>query len=131
MTNPLVSTVPELEAGGWTALTETMRMHVLGDLGTLSMDYIVIEPGAERTPVVHDHGAEILFLAEGQLDFYLDGEMFPLRAGQAVRIPPGTSHGSRNRSGQRVVIIAANSPAFDVRDERDTGEPLPGDQPIG
>ncbi len=120
-----VSTVPNLDDGSWSSLTADMRMHVLGNLGSLSMDYLVIEPGAIRTPVVHKTGSEILYIVSGELDLFLDGEMFKIRAGDGISIPPGMSHGSRNNSGERVIMIAANSPAFTLADEFETGEPLP------
>ena len=118
-------TVPALDAEGWTDLTDTMPMVTLGDVGTLSMDYVVIEPGSVRTPVYHEHLDEIVFLVSGELEFFLDGKMFMLRAGQAVRIPRGMKHGSRNSCGQHVVMIAADSPAFSPDDEHETGEELP------
>ncbi|MFC4506705.1 MULTISPECIES: cupin domain-containing protein [Streptomyces] len=106
-------------------LTPTMSMRTLGDLGTLSMDYLEIHPGSVRTPVVHDDGEEILYLLNGELEFILGTDTFTLSAGQAVAVPRGTPHGSTNRSGQTVRMLAANSPAFRPEQERAFGQLAP------
>ncbi|WP_340375715.1 cupin domain-containing protein [Streptomyces sp. SS7] len=122
MTRPLPGQVPP-GADGMVWLTETMSMRTLGDLGTLSMDYLEIHPFAVRTPVVHDDGEEILYLIDGELEFTLGTTTFTLTAGQAVAVPRGTPHGSVNRSGQLVRMLAANSPAFRADQERTASPP--------
>jgi quercetin dioxygenase-like cupin family protein len=116
---------PPPDPDGTVWLTPTMSMRTLGDLGTLSMDYLEIHPGAVRTPVVHDDGEEILYLLDGELEFTLGTTTFTLTAGQAVAVPRGTPHGSTNRSGQMVRMLAANSPAFRAEDERPTDQSPP------
>lgn len=117
--------LPSPGPDGTVWLTDTMSMRTLGDLGTLSMDYLEIHPGAVRTPVVHDDGEEILYLLDGELEFTLGTATFTLTAGQAVAVPRGTPHGSTNRSGQTVRMLAANSPAFRPDQERATDQVPP------
>lgn len=94
-------------------LTPTMSMRRLADLGTLSMDYLEILPGAIRTPVTHADD-EILYLLDGELDLTIGTTTQTLTAGEAAPIPRGTAHGSVNRSGQTVRMLAVNTPAFRV-----------------
>jgi quercetin dioxygenase-like cupin family protein len=100
-------------------LTPTMAMRTLANLGTLSMDYLEIQPGAVRTPVVHDDGDEIVYILDGTLEFHLGDATFTVTTGDAVAVPRGTPHGSVNHSGCLVRMIAANTPAFRFEDERE------------
>lgn len=100
-------------------LTETMWMRNLADLGTVSMDFLEILPGAVRTPVVHDDCEEILYIVDGDLEMNLGDRTFPVTRGDAVAVPRHVPHGSVNRSGAAVHMLAVNSPAFRPEDEQE------------
>jgi quercetin dioxygenase-like cupin family protein len=62
---------------------------------------------------LHSHEqAEIYYVLEGEVLLHLDGAEHPLRAGSAVFIPGGTTHGLRNvgsRSARLFYTLAAGS----------------------
>jgi mannose-6-phosphate isomerase-like protein (cupin superfamily) len=103
-------------------LTPTMAMRTLARLAALSMDLLDIQPGGIRTPVVHDHCDEIIYVRDGTLEITVGGQVQELTEGQAIAIPRGTPHGSVNRTDQVVRLIAANSPAFEIADEREASD---------
>lgn len=100
-------------------LTETMSMINLATLEHLSLDRLSILPGSVRTPVLHDRTDEILYISEGELDVYVNQERRIMRAGDAWAVPRGAVHGSINNTADTVIMLALNSPAFDVSDYRD------------
>lgn len=104
-------------------LTETMSMRTLADLGTVSMDRLEILPGAVRTPVVHHECEEILYIESGELEMHLGDRTFMVGPGDAIPVPRGVPHGSVNRSGAPVVMIAVNAPAFRLEMEHEVEEP--------
>lgn len=98
-------------------LSSHMWMQNLVDLGTLSLDYLEIQPGSVRTPVVHDNCDELSYILSGELEFHLGEERRLLRAGDAIAVPRGVAHGSVNHGPHVVRMLAANSPAFRLEDE--------------
>ncbi len=52
---------------------------------------VILEPGP-RTPHLHPHSEEIVYVAEGRGRVWIDGVQHPVRSGSWVRIPPGTPH---------------------------------------
>ncbi|MEU9058347.1 cupin domain-containing protein [Streptomyces sp. NPDC048430] len=104
-------------------LTETMWMRNLADLGTVSMDFLEILPGAVRTPVVHDDGEEILYILSGELEMHLGDDKFPVTRGDVIPVPRHVPHGSINRSEAVVHMLAVNSPAFRPEDEKEAAPP--------
>ena len=65
------------------------------DLATqagVSMRIVCLAATPERRPHVHPSSAEVVFVAEGRGNLWLDGVRKPLRAGDSVLIPKGTPH---------------------------------------
>lgn len=100
-------------------LTESMWMRNLADLGTVSMDFLEILPGAVRTPVVHTDCEEILYILEGDLEMHLGDDTFDVTKGDAIAVARHVPHGSVNRSDRVVHMLAVNSPAFRPEDEQE------------
>ena len=64
----------------------------------------------------HRRLTEVYYVLEGEGQMELDGERYPVRAGMAVYIPPGTRH--RAVVGERpMVILNYVTPPFDAGDE--------------
>jgi putative monooxygenase len=55
-----------------------------------------IPPGERVAEHYHPYSEEFLYLVAGELTVDLDGEPYPLAAGDALLIPPGTRHRLRN-----------------------------------
>jgi uncharacterized cupin superfamily protein len=56
--------------------------------------------GGFRIPHWHEHLDEVFYVLEGEIEYLLDGEWRPARAGSAVFIPAGAVHAFRNASGR-------------------------------
>jgi anti-sigma factor ChrR (cupin superfamily) len=80
----------------------TMTWHnVSFDPATGRGSYLmVMAPGASSTPHRHD-GAEEFFVLEGEL-FDFDGQVY--RAGDFVRLEPGTTHTSLSPGGCKLLV---------------------------
>ncbi len=69
-----------------------------------------------RTHYHRDHTETYYFLeGEGQLE--LDGELYAVRPGMAVLIPPRVRHRAIVAPGQRMKILNIVMPPFDEADE--------------
>ena len=65
------------------------------DLATdagVSMRIVKLAAAPERRPHIHPHSAEVVFVAEGRGNLWLDGVRQRLQAGDSVLIPKGTPH---------------------------------------
>jgi mannose-6-phosphate isomerase-like protein (cupin superfamily) len=59
---------------------------------------------------VHDRYEETFHVIDGELEFTLGDESIVVRSGDFIRVPPGTRHGFRNKSGRPVPMIVTLSP---------------------
>ncbi|MEU7897739.1 cupin domain-containing protein [Nonomuraea sp. NPDC049152] len=56
---------------------------------------------------VHVHtNEEVLIIDEGEAEAFYDGQWQPVGPGAVILVPPGVSHGFRNRSGRKVRLHA-------------------------
>ncbi|HCB2860446.1 cupin domain-containing protein [Klebsiella aerogenes] len=61
---------------------------------------------------VHQHlHEEVIFVVSGVMDFMCDGQVTTLRAGQAIRIPPGQSHNITCHPDAQGVVVTAWTPS--------------------
>ena len=58
----------------------------------VSMRIVRLAAMPARRPHVHPSSAEVVFVAEGRGDLWLNGVRKPLQAGDSVLIPKGTPH---------------------------------------
>lgn len=60
----------------------------------------------------HRHGAieETFYVRKGSLEFLLDETVTTMKAGDFVRVPPGTRHGYANVSGEEVELLVSFHP---------------------
>ncbi len=61
-------------------------------------------------PHVHDDIDEVFVVRSGTLEFLLEADVTSLRAGDVVRVPPGTRHGYRNVSADPVELLVWFTP---------------------
>jgi quercetin dioxygenase-like cupin family protein len=62
-------------------------------------------PGTFVPPHSHPTQNEYLYILEGRLDFWLNGEETYATAGDTVRLPMGEPHGIFNKSGETVKCL--------------------------
>ncbi|MGH9405413.1 MAG: cupin domain-containing protein [Terriglobia bacterium] len=79
-----------------------------------SMGVSVLEPGGGQVPWHNQEQEEIYFVLEGSGEMCLGAEKAPLRAGQAVYIPPRVFHQLTNTGSTALRLIYCYGPAGDV-----------------
>lgn len=67
-------------------------------------------PGTFVPPHIHPLQEEYLYILEGRLDFWLDGEDVSASPGDTVRLPRGKPHGIFNKSDGTVTCLFWVSP---------------------
>ncbi|NNM74986.1 cupin domain-containing protein [Enterovirga aerilata] len=67
-------------------------------------------PGTFVPPHAHPTQDEYLYILEGRLDFWLDGEETSATPGDTVRLPMGKPHGIFNKSGETAKCLFWVSP---------------------
>jgi uncharacterized cupin superfamily protein len=76
-------------------------------------------PG-QTSPFVHDHRRheELYLFLDGEGQFQVDGEVFPVRAGTCVRVAPGGQRAWRNNGPRDLlfVVVQANVDSLTPQD---------------
>jgi len=107
----------------------------LGYGKSLSLAVATCQPGYHPAPQIHA-SEQINYIAEGELWFYVDGNAYHLKEGDAIRIPSGTAHWMWNRSDAPCTFYESNCPplaghtsdkvsAGDISNTPDAREALP------
>ena len=73
----------------------------------------MVDISEDARPHYHKMVTETYYVLEGEGHIELDGEKFPVRAGSAILIPPGTRH----RAVGKMRILNFPVPAYDPADE--------------
>ena len=61
-------------------------------------------------PHLHNSFEESFLIVEGEMEFFVNGEVKVLKAGESIDIPPGTLHTFGNKSNQTCKWINIHSP---------------------
>ncbi len=64
-----------------------------------SMGVLELQGGAGVPEHVHEHSVEMLYVEEGDAEMTIEGQVLPVRSGDAVYIPAGTRHAARIPEG--------------------------------
>ena len=76
-------------------------------------DLVICEtpPGAQGPPP-HIHGTykEAFLIVEGEMEFFVDGNLETRKAGESLDVPPGTLHTFNNRTDQPCKWVNIHSP---------------------
>ena len=67
--------------------------------------HATLPPGTFVPPHSHSTQDEYLYILEGALDFWLEGEEIRAGAGDTVRLPMGRAHGIFNKSDATVTCL--------------------------
>jgi quercetin dioxygenase-like cupin family protein len=74
------------------------------------LDLYCLEPGQEQKPHAHDGQDKIYLVLDGQAQVTLDAKAETLEAGQAVVAAAGVTHGIRNATDRRVLVLVVVTP---------------------
>jgi quercetin dioxygenase-like cupin family protein len=69
-----------------------------------------VDPGGGVTPHIHPAMEERFDVLEGRLEFLAGRSWKEAEPGETVRVPPGTRHAFRNRSGEVARFVAHATP---------------------
>ena len=83
---------------------------------TLGFDHVRIAQGSSLEPHVHKASGSFLYILEGTAVVTLDGEKYPVGAGDTIYIPAGVSHGFHTTDAD-VVLLSVQSPPIYPEDQ--------------
>ena len=111
---------PKFSVSGSTIVYERVAADFAGNV--LSSFVLNIPPGYQSEMVSHE-GEELLFVLEGSIVDYLDGEEMTLRAGDSLHFRGNRPHAWANRSGRiSRVLWTGTLPMFRSRGEQSPPE---------
>ena len=59
-------------------------------LSRIGINYEILRPKDRSSwPHAHSHDEEFIFILEGNPDMWIDGEIYPLKPGDCIGLPPG------------------------------------------
>ncbi len=79
-----------------------------------SMGYVTLQPKGGQVPWHNQEQDEVYFIVSGTGEMCLGTERQPVKAGQAVQIPPRVFHQLTNTGDEPMVMIYVYGPAGDV-----------------
>ncbi|MBS0967756.1 cupin domain-containing protein [Chimaeribacter arupi] len=85
-------------------------VHNGNPMRTLAMLLETYEPGSSTGEKIRHQGEEVGTLLEGEIVLTVNGQQFPLHAGQSYTINTGMAHSFTNLSAQVCRIISAHTP---------------------
>jgi quercetin dioxygenase-like cupin family protein len=74
-----------------------------------TLGYVVIEAGQKNPLHAHPNCEEVLYLISGELEHSLDGALYRLKPGDAIRVPAGAKHDARSLGGQPATMVVCYS----------------------
>ena len=92
-----------------------------------SMGFSVLAPKGGQVPWHNQEQEEVYFIAQGEGQICVDNECRPIKAGQAVYMPPGKFHQLTNTGDEPMHMIYVYCPGGDVAHWR---EELAGTLPV-
>ncbi|MGH9245246.1 MAG: cupin domain-containing protein [Acidimicrobiales bacterium] len=72
--------------------------------GRSSVRVVVIEPG-RRSPHLHPHSEEVVYVMAGRGQIWIDGAFHPVAPGTCAWIPPSVPHATLASAGERVELV--------------------------
>ena len=80
-----------------------------------ALHYVVMKPGQENIPHVHQESEDIIFVIQGKgVVVDLDhGKEYPFGPGSVIYIPPGIRHTVKSYGPEDYIVVGAQSP-FDL-----------------
>jgi quercetin dioxygenase-like cupin family protein len=75
------------------------------DPGSLAVRVVIIEEHTGRTPHLHPHSPEIIYVAEGRGTAWQNRMETRVAAGDIIRIPQNVAHATIPEAGSRLKLI--------------------------
>ena len=102
-----IEDIPGVDTG-WGRLTWLVTEATMpGAEQTLGV--VTIAPGRRNPLHAHPNCEELLYLISGELDHSLDGAMYRLRPGDAIRVPAGARHDARCAGQEPATMVVCYS----------------------
>ena len=74
-----------------------------------TLGYVVIEPSAKNPLHAHPNCEEVLYLLSGELEHSLNGAVYRLGPGDAIRVPAGAKHDARCVGAEPATMVVCYS----------------------
>jgi len=97
-------------------LDKGMLLSCLNSSKLFSVDYLLIEPNAIESTIVHKKTNEFLFVLDGEIIGCVGGKDCSLQAGSYIEIPKGVPHSFENVSNDSCKILSVCCPCYDSTD---------------
>ncbi|MCY3692835.1 MAG: cupin domain-containing protein, partial [Chloroflexi bacterium] len=121
---PLIRNIKDFPAG------EVARLISADDDPFLTLAYSVIQPGGTSSHHIHEWEHEV-YIIEGSGTLVADGKEYPVKAGDAMFIPPMVDHVTRNDGDSPIHRIEINPISAASGNARPGGsEPGAGTPPV-
>ena len=80
---------------------------------TANMNYVVMEPGEENIPHIHEYSEDSIYILEGSgtVKDYDNNLVLDFNEGQVIHVPPGVKHAVRSDKGKKVISVGGPCPA--------------------
>jgi quercetin dioxygenase-like cupin family protein len=92
----------------WEEVRKGIKRKVFtGEGATMVLNYI--EPGHDAKPHSHMH-EQIVYIMNGECDFHIDAEIFPIKEGGLLYVPPDVEHYIVARGNKPVINLDVFSP---------------------
>jgi mannose-6-phosphate isomerase-like protein (cupin superfamily) len=92
------------------AATNTDFRRVLFTGSKSQLVVMNIPPGGEIGEETHDHVEQTLYFQSGKGDAILNGETFPIAAGDVFVVTPGTKHNFKNTGNDSLKVATVYAP---------------------
>lgn len=73
--------------------------------GEASVRVVQIEPVPARSPHIHPHSEEIIYVVSGRGRVWIDGVFRPVSTGSCTRVPAGSAHATLADDGSRLTLV--------------------------
>lgn len=102
----------------------TVRVKSSDTNGAYSVFEDLVLPGAGPVPHVHVNEDETMYLLEGELRAWLDGQQYDLKVGDFVHMPRGVEHYFKNISTKPTRMLLSYTPGGFEKWFLDIGKPF-------
>jgi mannose-6-phosphate isomerase-like protein (cupin superfamily) len=91
--------------------------YTAGETLGSSVAAIEVAPGVRHAEAWSRRSDKYYLVTSGEIDFVLDGEPYPLRAGDFCFVRRGRRFSYANSSRELATLVLVHTPSFDLREE--------------
>ncbi|WP_042351289.1 cupin domain-containing protein [Bacillus massiliigorillae] len=82
----------------------------------IDLGIVVLKPGQDFQNHYHTTCEEVFYILEGNIDFYINNQRYPVQPGDMIQCSPGDSHYLINTSTAPFKAVFIKSPHIGVND---------------